>query len=156
MMSTLKEKLGDTAIEIDLAHGRTNISRRQVRQSIDRFTVAECEKLDSTTYNEFETFYSLLEKSLAAIVRGGVDDVRAFFRDKMQQERTISNAAYSMVTEQTAAHLAEDQGTMDTVLMQLQTQFNTLLNEHSKLKSVMETMIKQEEVCCNKKHEVSY
>jgi len=74
----------------------------------------------------------------------------------MQQERTISNAAYSMVTEQTAVHLAEDQGTMDTVLMQLQTQFDTLLNEHSKLKSVMETMIKQEEVRCNKKHEVSY
>ena len=68
MMSTLKEKLGDTAIEIDLARGRTNISRRQVRQSIDRFTVAEREKLDSTTYTDFETFCSLLEKSLAAIV----------------------------------------------------------------------------------------
>ena len=61
-----------------------------------------------------------------------------------------------MVTEQTAAHLVEDQGTMDTVLMQLQTQFDTLLNEHSKLMSVMETMIKQEEVRCNKKLEVSY
>ena len=50
----------------------------------------------------------------------------------------------------------EDQGTMDTVLMQLQTQFDMLLNEHSKLMSVMETMIKQEEVHCNKKLEVSY
>ena len=68
MMSTLKEKLGDTAIEIDLAHGRTNISKRQVRQSIDRFTVAEREKLDSTTYTDFESLCSLLEKSLAAIV----------------------------------------------------------------------------------------
>ena len=86
MMSTLKAKLGDTTIEIDLARSKTDISRRQVHQSTDRFTVAECEKLDSTTYTEFETFCSLLEKSLAAIVRGGVDDVRAFFRGRMQHE----------------------------------------------------------------------
>ena len=119
MMSTLKAKLGDTTIEIDLARSKTDISRRQLRQRVDRFTVTEREKLDTMTYTEFETFCSMLEKSLADIVRGGVDDVRAFFRGRMQQERTISNAAYSMVTEQTAAHLVEDQGTMDTVLMQL-------------------------------------
>ena len=86
MMNTLKAKLGDTAIEIDLARSKTDISRRQLCQRVDRFTVTEREKLDTMTYTEFETFCSMLEKSLAAIVRGGVDDVRAFFRGRMQHE----------------------------------------------------------------------
>ena len=68
MMNTLKAKLGDTAIEIDLARSKTDISRRQLRQRVDRFTVTEREKLDTMTYTEFETFCSMLEKSLAAIV----------------------------------------------------------------------------------------
>jgi len=41
MMNTLKAKLGGTAIEIDLARSKTDISRRQLRQRVDRFTVTE-------------------------------------------------------------------------------------------------------------------
>jgi len=41
MMNTLKTKLGDTAIEIDLARSKTDISRRQLCQRVDRFTITE-------------------------------------------------------------------------------------------------------------------
>ena len=144
LMSSFKEQLADKSLVLQLARGQAAVSMIQDCWSVDRLLIDEREKLDTTASREYETFCSMLEERLATIGRQWLDEVRDLLRDTIQQERTIYSAAYSKVTEQSDAHLTEDQEKMDNVLKQLQIQFDMLLNEQSKLKSVMESWMKAE------------
>jgi len=91
MMSTLKEKLGDTAIEIDLARGRTNISRRQEPQSVDRFIIDEHDWLNKNSDKEYKALSRKLEQTVATRLRQGLTNPHGFLWKKIENERSISN-----------------------------------------------------------------
>ena len=69
MMSTLKANREDTAIEIDLARARTNISRRQVRQSVDRYIIDERVRLNKNSDKEYKALSRELEQIVATRLR---------------------------------------------------------------------------------------
>ena len=79
MMSTLKANREDTAIEIDLAHARTNISRRQVRQNIDWFIIDERVRLNKNSDKEYKALSRELEQTVATRLRQGLTDAHNFF-----------------------------------------------------------------------------
>ena len=65
MMSTLKENGEDTTLEIELACARTNISRRQEHQSVDRFIIDEHDWLNKNSDKEYKALSRKLEQTVA-------------------------------------------------------------------------------------------
>ena len=72
MMSTLKENGKDTTLEIELACARTNISRRQEHQSVDRFIIDERVRLNKNCDKEYEALSRELEQTVATRLRQGL------------------------------------------------------------------------------------
>ena len=72
MMSTLKENGEDTTLEIELACARTNISRRQERQSVDRFIIDEHDWLNKNSDKEYKALSRKLEQTVATRLRQGL------------------------------------------------------------------------------------
>ena len=129
-MSTLKANREDVAIEIDLARGRTIISRRQVRQSVDRYIIDERVRLNKNSDKEYKALSRDLEQTVATRLRQGLTDAHGFIWNKIETERSISNTAYLNVTEKNDAHIKHEEETMTSIV---------------KLKSLMESWIEQEE-----------
>ena len=144
MMSTLKANREDTAIVIDLARARTNISRRQVRQSVDRFIIDEHDWLNKNSDKEYKALSRELEQTVATRLRQGLTDAHGFIWNKIETEHSISNTAYLDATEKYDAHIKHEEETMTSIVKQLEEQFDWLMYEHSKLKSLMESWIEQE------------
>jgi len=130
MMSTLKANREDASIEIDLARGRTIISRRQVRQSVDRYIIDERVRLNKNSDKEYKALSRDLEQTVATRLRQGLTDAHGFIWNKIETERSISNTAYLNVTEKYDAHIKHEEETMTSIV---------------KLKSLMESWIEQEE-----------
>ena len=130
MMSTLKANREDVAIEIDLARGRTIISRRQVRQSVDRYIIDERVRLNKNSDKEYKALSRDLEQTVATRLRQGLTDAHGFIWNKIKTERSISNTAYLDATEKYDAHIKHEEETMTSIV---------------KLKSLMESWIEQEE-----------
>jgi len=72
MMSTLKANREDAAIEIDLAHARTDISRRQVCQIVDRYIIDERVRLNKNSDKEYKALSRKLEQTVATRLRQGL------------------------------------------------------------------------------------
>jgi len=130
MMSTLKANREDVAIEIDLARGRTIISRRQVRQSVDRYIIDERVRLNKNSDKEYKALSRDLEQTVATRLRQGLTDAHGFIWNKIETEHSISNTAYLDATEKYDAHIKHEEETMTSIV---------------KLKSLMESWIEQEE-----------
>ena len=130
MMSTLKANREDTTLEIELACARTNISRRQERQSVDRFIIDEHDWLNKNSDKEYKALSRDLEQTVATRLRQGLTDAHGFIWNKIETERSISNTAYLNVTEKYDAHIKHEEETMTSIV---------------KLKSLMESWIEQEE-----------
>ena len=129
MMSTLKANREDASIEIDLARGRTIISRRQVRQSVYRYIIDERVRLNKNSDKEYKALSRDLEQTVATRLRQGLTDAHGFIWNKIETERSISNTAYLNVTEKYDAHIKHEEETMTSIV---------------KLKSLMESWIEQE------------
>ena len=130
MMSTLKANREDVAIEIDLARGRTIISRRQVRQSVDRYIIDERVRLNKNSDKEYKALSRDLEQTVATRLRQGLTAAHGFIWNKIETEHSISNTAYLDATEKYDAHIKHEEETMTSIV---------------KLKSLMESWIEQEE-----------
>ena len=91
MMSTLKANREDVAIEIDLARGRTIISRRQVRQSVDRYIIDERVRLNKNSDKEYKALSRKLEQTVATRLRQGLTNPHGLLWKKIENERSISN-----------------------------------------------------------------
>ena len=109
MMSTLKANREDVAIEIDLARGRTIISRRQVRQSVDRYIIDERVRLNKNSDKEYKALSRDLEQTVATRLRQGLTDAHNFFLEKIANERSICNTAYLEVTKKYDAHITHEE-----------------------------------------------
>jgi len=130
MMSTLKANQEDTTLEIELACARTNISRRQERQSVDRFIIDEHDWLNKNSDKEYKALSRKLEQTVATRLRQGLTDAHGFIWNKIETEHSISNTAYLDATEKYDAHIKHEEETMTSIV---------------KLKSLMESWIEQEE-----------
>ena len=91
MMSTLKENGEDTTLEIELACARTNISRRQERQSVDQFIIDEHDWLNKNSDKEYKALSRKLEQTVATRLRQGLTNPHGFLWKKIENERSISN-----------------------------------------------------------------
>ena len=91
MMSTLKANREDTTLEIELACARTNISRRQERQSVDRFIIDEHDWLNKNSDKEYKALSRKLEQTVATRLRQGLTNPHGFLWKKIENERSISN-----------------------------------------------------------------
>ena len=129
-MSTFKANREDTTLEIELACARTNISRRQERQSVDRFIIDEHDWLNKNSDKEYKALSRKLEQTVATRLRQGLTDAHGFIWNKIETEHSISNTAYLDATEKYDAHIKHEEETMTSIV---------------KLKSLMESWIEQEE-----------
>ena len=78
-------------------------------------------------------------------------DQRAAFAEKMKQERDVLNESLSKVLEENDANIKKERANVDSMIKQAGEQMDKELdNERTKLKMLIESLIREEELRVNR------
>ena len=95
------------------------------------------DRLNKKTEKEYKDLAKKFEHSLSSAMRQESTDAHKIFSAMIAEERAISNNAFLQVTGKSDAHLMNGVEKMCSILKHLQSQFDMLMYENSKLKSLI-------------------
>jgi hypothetical protein len=151
MTIKLKADFEDMKLKLELDRSIADIGTKQKRQQNDRYIISQRKLLDEGSTIEQNDAAMSMQVALRQMLMQALCDQRAAFAEKMKQERDVLNESLSKVLEENDANIKKERANVDSMIKQAGEQMDKELdNERTKLKMLIESLIREEELRVNR------